>query len=72
MKRLTITKKFAVWFTVSAIILFYIITMALIPGLNFTIPVVIVTSTGIHLIIALWILLTSLLPTMASILGMEW
>ena len=72
MKGLNITKKFAVWGTVTVVIVFYIFSMLVLPGLNLAVPVVIVASTGIHLILALWILLTSILPTVASVLGLEW
>jgi hypothetical protein len=72
MKGLNITKKFAVWGTVTVMIVFYIFSMLVLPGLNLAVPVVIIASTGVHLILALWILLTSILPTVASVLGLEW
>lgn len=72
MKRLTLTKKLAVWFTVTICIFFYIFSVAMLPGPNLTMPFILVVTTGVHLVMLLWILLTTVIPFIANTFDLDY
>tara|TARA_B100000401_G_C52634307_1_gene637600 strand:- start:415 stop:633 length:219 start_codon:yes stop_codon:yes gene_type:complete len=71
MKGLSLTKKLAVWFTVTICIFFYLFSVAVLPGPNLTLPVILVATSGVHLAMLLWILLTTVIPFIASSFDLE-
>ena len=57
--KLSYTKMFAIWFTVGVIIAFVLFAVAILPVVNVPgIPIVLVSSTAIHLGMFLWIMWT--------------
>lgn len=72
MKGLSLTKKLAVWLTVTMCIFFYIFSMAILPGPNLVLPIVLVATTGVHLVMLLWILLTNFIPFIAGTFDLEY
>ena len=72
MKGLSLTKKLAVWLTVTMCILFYIFSVAMLPGPNLALPVILVVTTGVHLVMLLWILLTNFIPFIAGTFDLDY
>ena len=72
MKGLSLTKKLAVWFSVTICIFFYIFSVTILPGPNLTLPLIVVVTSGVHLVMLLWILLTSVIPFIANTFNLEY
>lgn len=72
MKGLSLTKKLAVWFSVTICIFFYIFSVTILPGPNLTLPLIVVVTSGVHLVMLLWILLTSVIPFIANTFDLEY
>tara|TARA_E500000178_G_C16689131_1_gene602889 strand:- start:421 stop:639 length:219 start_codon:yes stop_codon:yes gene_type:complete len=72
MKDLSLTKKLAVWFTVTMCIFFYIFSVTILPGPNLALPVIVVATSGVHLVMLLWILLTTVIPLIADTFDLDY
>ena len=72
MRWFNLNQKLAVWFTVTICIFFYIFSVAVLPGPNLTMPLILVVTTGVHLVMLLWILLTSVIPFIANTFDLDY
>ena len=53
-------------------IFFYIFSVAMLPGPNLTMPLILVVTTGVHLVMLLWILLTTVIPFIANTFDLDY
>ena len=52
--------------------IFYIFSVAMLPGPNLTVPLILVVTTGVHLVMLLWILITTVIPFMTNTFDLDY